>query len=228
MTKSSDQAKTAYLKRAFALNPVWQASDVMELRSRALKRKRLNKAKDVARDKNSQSREAARNQITRMQKQFWKLPMDDLRRQLEAMSAQSLPEFTPVINRLKTTAMARGEFPRLAQETWMDNDLFNAFKAAVVLPPTEASMHRERFTSRIRNKQHLKAVKTSVKQLQLKYPILYTLERDWFQTLMKQRMQSSRGGEGGGFSLPEMEWPIVIGVVIIVRILVRAIMLSGN
>ena len=127
MTAISD-AQARYLKQALDLNPVWRAADVIELRARALRRTRLDRPQIQADSVDvSQLRRAAKQQIAQLQTDFWKMPLDALKRQLETLDLQRLPELTPVVSRLRTAAACRVEFQKLAQAPWMDSQLFDAF-----------------------------------------------------------------------------------------------------
>ncbi len=175
---SSETSANRYLRLAFQLNPMWQAEQLMDLRSRALRLPRLDKEQAVAgagHDDMMALKIAARQQIQAIQSNFWKLPLDSLQQQLANIDVRRLPELAPVVERLRTTAACRAQFPPLSQESWMDPKLFNAFKTAVVLPPAEAGHIREFFLSRIGDKHQLKGLKKAAQMLEAKYPVLY----DW-------------------------------------------------
>ncbi|MDX1925053.1 MAG: hypothetical protein SFV81_00965 [Pirellulaceae bacterium] len=178
-------------------------------------------------------RQAAKGQIAILQREFWKLPLPDLKRQLESLDIRKLPELAPVVNRLRTAAACRGEFPRLMQESWMDSKLFEAFKTAVVLPPVDAGMVRERFLSRVTDKNHLKKLQTAVKKIESEFPVLYALEADWFQTLKGfkiQKLESEFGGGGGSvaFDWSGMGWPLWLVIFVIIRGLIKLISMAGQ
>lgn len=231
MTAISD-LQARYLKRALQLNPVWRAADVIELRSRALGLARLDRPQsevdsvDVAR-----LRQAAKEQIAHVQTNFWKIPLESLKRTLEFIDVQRLPELAPVVNRLRTAAACRGEFPRLSQAAWMDSALFEAFKTAVVLPPADAGAVRERFLNRIEDKRQLKRIKTAVSRIESEYPILFALERDWFHTLKNYKLHRAPvmdGASGASFEMPEIGWPAWIGIFILIRVILRFLIWSSS
>ena len=178
-------------------------------------------------------RQAAKTQIASVQREFWKLPLADLKRQLESLDVRKLPELAPVVNRLRTAAACRGEFPRLMQESWMDTKLFEAFKTAVVLPPVDAGTVRERFLSRITEKNQLKKIQTAVKKIEADFPVLYALERDWFQTLKGYKVQKTESEYAGGggsvdFDWSGMGWPLWLVIFFIIRVLLKLVSMSGQ
>ena len=234
---AADSSTQRYLRSVFQLNPVWKAESVIALRSRALKIARLDNKTEVEEGQGDVTvlREAAKTQIATIQSQFWKMPLDQLKRQLEGVDVKRLPDLTPVVRRLRTAAACRAEFPRLLQEKWMGRRLLDAFKAAVVLPPSEAGFVRERFLARITDKQQLKKIKNAVQRIESDYPVLYALERDWFETLKKFKIlhyevgDAYEGGGSGGidFDFSALTWPVVIGLFIVLRVILR-ILASGN
>jgi hypothetical protein len=231
---TTPESHQRYLKHAFQLNPVWRAADVIDLRARALKKTRLdnNRSKEELANVGV-LRQAAKAQIATLQREFWKLPLTDLKRQLESLDVRKLPELAPVVNRLRTAAACRGEFPRLMQESWMDAKLFEAFKTAVVLPPVDAGAVRERFLSRVTNKNQLKKLQAAVKKMATEFPVLYALEADWFQTIKGfklQKVESEFAGVGGSadFDWSGMGWPVWLLIFIVIRVLIRVVSMSGQ
>ncbi|MCC6511230.1 MAG: hypothetical protein IT423_19165 [Pirellulaceae bacterium] len=210
---------------------MWQASQLIDLRARALRLQRLDKKAQGNDVDIATARQVAKQQIAEIQTSFWKLPLDALKRSLEMIDVRRLPELAPVVGRLRTAAACRAEFPKLSQESWMDLKLFEAFKTAVVLPPADAGYVRESFLARIGDKQHLKKIKHAVRKLQAEHPILYALEHDWFQTLANHKIRyvpSADGSSGISFSLPEMGWPLWLLVFFLIRALLRLISMSGG
>jgi hypothetical protein len=210
MTTSSTKDVIPYLKSAMRLNPVWNSAELLELRRKQLDLRRLDTVQLPNLQEVGAKRDVVRKQIAQVQSEFWGLPLDQLQRALGAIDVKSVPEFAPVVTRLRTAAACRGEFPRLAQLPGMDLPLFNAFKSAVVLPPAEAGRVRDRFVRSIQDKKRLKEVQKAAKLVQSKYPILFALERDWFATISKLKGTSQIASRevdsgGGGFSF-EMPW----------------------
>ena len=231
---TTPESHQRYLKYAFQLNPVWRAADVIDLRARALKKTRFDKSGSKAELADvGKLRQVAKTQIASVQREFWKLPLADLKRQLESLDVRKLPELAPVVNRLRTAAACRGEFPRLMQEGWMDAKLFEAFKTAVVLPPVDAGSVRERFLSRVTEKTHLKKIQNAVKKIEADFPVLFALERDWFQTLKGfkiRRVESEYEGMGGSvdFDWSGMGWPLWLVIFIVIRVVLRVMSMSGQ
>ena len=231
-TTTPEAGRQRYVRRALQMNPMWQSAELVDWRAKALGRSRLDRHELEAKaDGNiSALRAAVRGQIARVQAEFWQLPLSDLKRRLDALDTSPLPDLAPVVNRLKTAAAARGTFPQLAQEKWMQMPLFNAFKKAVVLPPAEAAHVRERFLSRITDKKELKQMQTAIDRMQAQYPLLYALERDWFQTIKKFKVRST-GGESVSVSfsgLADIGWPGMLLTVIAIRVLFRILRMMGE
>ncbi len=92
-----------------------------------------------------------------------------------------------------------------------------------MLPPAEAALHKEEFIRKVRGRQQLKVVRRTVQLIERDHPLLYDLEKDWFETLGKlkarrTKAQPVRSGTG------EVEWSyysplVVFGVIVMVRIL---------
>ncbi len=233
MTTTPD-AYRKYLTRAFELNPCWRAGELIDLRARALKLRRLDQMESKHDPEAlSKLRSGAKQQIARLQAEFWKLPMNELKHQLESLDVRSLPDLAAVVKRLKIVAACRGEFPKLSQESWMDRELFQAFKNAIVMPPAEAGYARERFLARIKDKRQLSRVKAAVRRLQTEFPVLFALESDWFATVAKYKLhRASAGNEDnsgqGGFELPGIGWPAWLIIFVILRVLANLMMSSGH
>ncbi len=228
-------AASRYLRRALVLNPVWESGTICDLRSRALKRPRLDRTEQTS--TNEVEVAAARSTATRVidnvQKQFWKLPIDDLNSQLSSIRVDVLPELEPVINRLRNMAKQRPEFPRVSQEPWMTPELFQALKKSAVLPPTEAGYVRERFLRKIENKKELRKIQRAASEIESAYPGLYDLQRDWFGTLRKQKsvaksVDPEYGSGGIEFSVPDFTWPAWLVVFIIIRFILAFMRSSGG
>lgn len=230
-----DQATARYLKRALALNPVWESAAVCDLRSRAFKKPRLDRTTDSDTNQNAivRARKSANTTLQRLQSEFWKLPIDELNTQLSSIEVELLPELQPVINRMRKIAEHRSDFPPLSQESWMVPELFQALKKSAVLPPTEAGYVRERFLRRIKSRQQLRRIKTAAKRLESAYPALYEIQRDWFQTLQKQKgvtktVDPEYGSGGVEFSMPEFGWPAWLILFIVLRAIVAAMRMAGS
>ncbi len=190
----ADTPTTKYLRRVAELNPMWRSADLVDLRSRAFQITRQDKAKTTEAYSGDiqQLRTAYRDFLHRIQAQFWQMPQPMLLQQLDSIDTQHLPELVPIIQRLRTVAAARGEFPKLAQEKWMIAPLFQAFKTAVVLPQSDAGLVRERFTGSIPNKKELAAIRKAADLIQQHYPHLYALESDFFETLRKVTLRKPK------------------------------------
>ena len=233
-TSDGDRRRTKYLRHAFAMNPMWQAKEVLQLRRKALGLSRAagdDRTEDEA-ERRAKS-QAIRQHIRQLQNHFWTMPLDQLQRSLREIDVQKMPELTPVVRRLRTAAACRGEFPKLAAAKGMDLPLFNAFRKIVVLPPSEAGYIREQFIQSLGDRNRVKDVRRAIRIIDSDYSILYGLERDWFATLQglkRPRAAGEAGAQsgGGGFELPEISWVGWIVIFIAIRAVLRLIMSAGG
>ncbi|MCA9128101.1 MAG: hypothetical protein KDB22_13495 [Planctomycetales bacterium] len=231
---STNEAVRNYLQRAFSMNPVWQAANLIDLRSRAVRSQRLDAQQaDVDLERVARLRQRARKQISQIQTEFWKQPLDQLLKQVDSVGVDQLPELLPTLNRLRNAARCRADFPKMAQAPWMDMQLFNAFKEAVVLPPSEAGQVKERFLSRIRSRAKLKRIQKAAAMMATEFPVLYAMEQDWFTTLKKTKLRQSSDEYSGStfessFDWAELSWPTWIVIMIVIRALLRLLAQSGQ
>jgi hypothetical protein len=230
---NNSTSAAAYLKQVAELNPMWRSSDLIDLRASHFNTPRLDGSKSTTAETGdlNELRSAYKEYLNRIQAQFWQMPQPVLIQQLASIDTSRLPELVPVLDRLKTVANCRAEFPKLAQEPWMTWPLFHAFKTAVVLPQTEAGIVRERFTGSIPDKKELTRIRKAVANIEQQYPILYALERNFFQTLIKlelnttvpKQTKSIRQDDGdGGFG-----WVIILICFIIIKVL-AAVFTAGS
>lgn len=230
-TKAEQQAarRKQYLMQFFAMHPMWQAQQMLELRNRALGLESAVQKKNASSSRSfaemAQLRDRVREQIASVQQEFWSMPLDQLKRRLQGIPIKELPEFRPAVVRLRTTAAARGHFPSLAQSKSMDMKLFRAFKTAVVLPPAEAGFQREKFIQSIKDKKRLKKVRRAVEFIREENELLYNLEKDWFETILTMKLRkntaAARQRSTFSFALPEFGWGTWFVVLTILRIVLR-------
>lgn len=198
-----------YLKQVNQFNPMFQSAELVELRANQFQivRQDQPKSSELTGDDLQQLRDSYKKFLNRIQAQFWQLPQPSLVQQLGTIDSSRLPELVPVLDRLKTVANCRSEFPKLAQEPWMIGPLFHAFKTAVVLPQAEAGVVRERFTSSIPHRRELAAIRYAVKNIEQYYPVLFALERNFFQTLLKLELPANRAASLQPPTQQTSTWP---------------------
>ncbi|MEZ6069417.1 MAG: hypothetical protein R3C10_03890 [Pirellulales bacterium] len=118
-------------------------------------------------------------------------------------------------------------FAQMVQERRADLPLVRAFKSAVVAATGEAGFAKERFLQSIHQRSRLRNVQRAVRTIRDKYPTLYALERDWFETLlrMKKPAAASVGDETPATQRPffdlQFSWWWVFPTMFIVRMLLR-------
>ena len=219
-----------YLRLAFQKNPMWESEQLLDLR-----RKTFRIAKAVAEPKVTmdpqagKKRDAMRRAVDKIQHEFWTLPLEELQRKVSAIDIKEAPDVAGVVKRLRTAAMCRSEFPKLASAKGMHLPLFHAFKTAVVLPPSEAGYVREQFLRSIEDRKQLKTIKRSIGIIQKEYPVLYALEKDWFKTIRetkappRERAEQGSLFEGADFSGAGVvfSWPFIFFLLMLFRVLAR-------
>lgn len=179
------------------MNPIFESGECLALRRSLLRKEQFNGVDTIDADNRDRQRDALRDQIQLIQREFWKLPLDRLEEMIQALDAANFPELRPIVNRLRTVAESRVEFPKLGQFQGMDMGLFNAFKAIVVLPPGDAVRARSQFVRSIQDKKRLKSVQNGVFLIQKEFPQLMELEKDWFTSLSKMTSGSLQAGTAG-------------------------------
>lgn len=207
-----------YLQTTLRMNPMFESGELLTLRRTLLQKERLDHEESVVTGDRRNQRDALRTQVRMVQRDFWKLPLDQLEPMLNGMDTKNFPELGPVVHRLRTVATSRGDFPKLAQTPGMHMGLFNAFKVIVVLPPGDAVRVKSQFARSIQDKKHLKEIQKGVALIGTEFPHLMELEKDWFNTLSKMTrvnaaaqsnatgMEAVRNALGSIFELPWYTW----------------------
>jgi hypothetical protein len=217
-----------YFSRMLQMNPLSDPAGVLALRRTALGLPAaVREEQGGSLMASAEQRAAALAELDRLRREFWTLPLEQLQRALEAINVKRLPDLRPLVTRLRTVAACRGEFPRLAASAGNCLPLFHAFKTAVVLPPGEAGPHKDQFIRTVRDRQQIKAVRQLVERIRSDYPVLFQLEKDWFETLLKLKPRQVKT-ESMTFSTGESEWgsfgPVaVFAAIILLRILLSAL-----
>jgi hypothetical protein len=179
-----------YLSRMLGLNPLYDPAGALALRRKALGLQAAVRDEPAGKGTaTADQRAAALAELDRLRREFWALPLDQLQKALESIDVKRLPDLRPLVTRLRTVAACRGEFPRLASSAGKCLPLFHAFKTAVVLPPGEAGPHKEQFIRGVRERKQLKAIRQMVQKIQTEHPVLFQLEKDWFETLLKLKLR---------------------------------------
>jgi hypothetical protein len=223
-------AVTQYLSAMFALNPVYASADILARRRTALKlqvaRDRVDKTPQVQIDPQNLAakREQLSNLIKTLQAEFWTMPQETLVAQLDTVNLRQFPDFRPLLTRLKIAAACRKEIQHLLARKDTDTHMVSAFRAAIILPPDKAAGSRERFLRSIETKEKMKLVTSTVKIIKHEYPILYDLEKDWFNNIQKMKSLPSREAtpsfSGWSINLEDYGWLIGIMAFIFIRALI--------
>lgn len=228
-TKSSQPRKVSrsYLRRVLRLNPLVAPQAVLDTRREALGLKPVRGARPqvVANPRTQAQRQKVIAYVAKMQDDFWTLPLEQLRKSIDAIDVREFPELRPTVARMRMVAACRSEIPKLTTLPNADIGLVHAFKSAVVQPAKDAGPIRERFLQSVRDVGRWKKIRNMVKAIRKQYPAIYQLERDWFETILKLKkpVAVSHSGEeayGGGEFEFEIPWRLlIIGGIVIIRIL---------
>lgn len=228
----TDPEARRYFSRMLQMNPLHDPAGVLAVRRRALGLKAaVDDGPLVSAAPTGQLRAAALEELDRLRREFWTLPLQPLQSALEGIDVKRLPDLVPLVTRLRTVAACRSAFPQLASTPGIHLPLFHAFKTAVVLPPGEAGPHKEKFIRSIKDKEQLKRTRQTVQKIRQEYPVLFQLESDWFETLSKikkPRAKSVSREEPEYVFESETNWGalspgIIVAIVILLRILLAAL-----
>jgi hypothetical protein len=216
-----------YFRRMLEMNPLYDPSGVLALRRKSLGLTAAVREEAFSAAATGQQRAAVLEELDRLRREFWTLPLDQLQKSLESINVKRLPDLRPLVNRLRMVAACRGEFPRLASSMTGCLPLVHAFKSAVVLPPAEAGMHKEQFIRSVKDKRQVKQVKQAAQKIKSEFPLLYDLEKDWFETLMKLKAryatESAFSNAGGSIEWESLGPGVVFAIIILLRFLLMAL-----
>jgi hypothetical protein len=222
----TDPEARHYFGQILQLNPLYDPAGVLALRRKTLGLPAAVREEAFQGAATSQQRATVMAALDRIRREFWTLSLSQLQTTLEAINVERLPELRPLVARLRTVAACRGEFPRLASSVTGALPLFHAFKSAVVLPPAEAARHKEEFIRKVRDRQQVKLVRRTVRSIEREHPMLYELEKDWFETLSKLKVRRSKASKAEGVPsrTGDVEWSyfspaLAFAVIVMIRIL---------
>jgi hypothetical protein len=222
--RSSEQ-KTAYLKKVFSLNPVYDAAKMVELRSVycGLSAETPTSTNPVDLD---ERKRRIKKRLESIRASFWNSTAPQLRKELDALHARDFPELKIGVDRLKTLTLYREDIQALAKHPLKEINLYNTFRRVVMLPPRKAAAVKQKYLRDLAHSDVKSKVEKMVKMIQKEYPQLYEIESSWFQQI--SRIKSRRVAESGstnsdGFEFPIPGWMIGIVVVMIIRFLMMAL-----
>jgi len=188
---TSDAEIARYLTGILKMDPLVDPAGVLAVRRRALGLKAISEVEQENAHRQMELRRQGREFLKKLQGVFWTLPLDELHRLIDSFQVDQLPELRPTMMRVKLVANCRAQFPQLVSMPGMDKDLFNAFRSAAVLPAAEAGRVRESFLRTLTTDARLKKAIHATRQIQSAFPQLYQLEKDWFETIMRTRIDTS-------------------------------------
>lgn len=210
----------AYLARTLRMNPLYEADQVIALRSRALRLK-SDKPQPANVADLGKRRTDALARIEAIRKECWSAPPEQLLSRLDSLELDGLPDVQAAANRLKVVANNRAKLPQLASHKHFDGEFFSCLKTVLAESPRETAVLREQVLASFRSGKLRKRGRRMIKLLESKLPEVYALESDWFSALLRQKTTSTDSAlapadssASDGMAIPAWAWWIVVFVVI--------------
>lgn len=182
-----------YMVQLLQMNPVHEGAAIIAVRSEALgltKKAVPQPAPTV--DDQKEDRRKLLDQLEALRKQFWTMPLDALNQQLGALNGQGFADLEAAVKRLRIVAAHRARFPALAQHADFSGEIFSSLKEILTRSPRDTAVLREQVLSKFRNRSHRKSGRKMIALLKRELPAIYALEADWFDTLDRQKVQTSK------------------------------------
>jgi len=212
-----------YLQANLTANPVYDAGLII-----ARREKLLGRSSDEPAAPSNRQREARQAALTArldtIRSQFWSAPLSQLKEQLNRLPVSEFPDLDIAIARLKQVALCRPDFPRLAQHRRANKVLFNALKAVVVLPPSQAGATRERANRSLAKVQPQK-LRRMITMMKKEFPHLYQLEADWLKQV--GRLKKYAASTESALTGPILAIGGVVICIALVALLVGLVVSSG-
>ncbi len=241
-SKSTDEQRSInYLVQVLQRNPLEESASIIRGRNRLLgltKSVTSQSQPGVDLGKTRQQRERALQQVEQLRKIVWTAPLEQLRGELDAVSANRFPDIQATVKRLSTLVAQRSQFPSLVEHPHFDADFFSTLKEVLASPPREVAILKERQIVAFGKRKKRRRGKKMLRLLKKEQPALYALEAAWLDSLTRQRnpviMVSSRSTpnkaaqstlqdendgleKSGGINIPW--WAIIFGLLILSKIL---------
>lgn len=230
-----DARRIRYLTRVLNLNPIFQASEIVQLRNKYLGLKSLPSASQMDGDNAEfeERRAVAVRTIERVREQFWQMPLEGLRSKLNGLKLNAFPDLKHAATRLAISAANRDAFPSLVQHKDFDSSLFAALKTVLVSSPRDVVSVKEKFRKRLRNKEDRRQAVRMVRLLESRTPEVYELEQDWLDSILRYRppktAKSANGGQSwSGFEFSFEGWGWVVWIAVILGFRVIRFMMSHS
>ena len=207
MTMASRQpdatAATAYLKRTLQMNPQFEGDAIIALRSQALGLKQPRSASERVDSGREQRRTEALRQLEQLRQECWTAPPDQLLSRLRKLNADDLPDVRQAAQRLEIVARNRPKLPQLASHKDFDGDFFSCLKQVLAASPRETNVLREQVLSSFRAGKLRKRGRRMIGLVKKELPELYSLEADWFESLLRQKGTVTADPGGANISVSE-------------------------
>ena len=174
-----------YLKRVLSLDPRVSAERIIASRAEVLG---LSESVVSLRHVRTGATAAnARAMINTVRRDFWTLPIDDLRSRLNAIDLAPYPELAVVVDRLKQAAEMRADFPRLAQALGGNSRLLDNLKRSITLPPRDLAGMKEAIMRALFRGEHTNEYKAAAKIIRIQFPNIYAFEQQWVDDILSAR-----------------------------------------
>lgn len=198
------EQRTQYLRDMLALNPLRQAEEIIQQRTRTwlvpAAAGDSNPAERSVGDLEEARRKGAA-QIAEIRQNFWQTELNTLHRQLKGLKVEQFPDLRHAASRLWIVAKHRDVFPRLAADPDFDGPFFRSFREVLVCSPREATELRERVRATLQTTVRVKRVRRMLRLLRESVPEVWTLEETWLESLCR-----APGRRGGPSSSGDRSW----------------------
>lgn len=181
-----------YMVQLLQMNPVHEGAAIIAVRNDALGlTKKAPPQPAVPVDVQKEDRRKLLDQLEALRRQFWTMPLDALNQQLSALDGQGFADLEAAVKRLRIVAAHRAKFPALAQHADFSGEIFSSLKEILTRSPRDTAVLREQVLAKFRNRSHRKSGRKMIALLKRELPAIYALEADWFDTLDRQKVQTS-------------------------------------
>lgn len=224
MTEYTASQKRKYLARVLRLNPVHQSTKIIQLRNQLLGKTPAVEAFDQ--EKIAARRDRAVQQIEEIRNQMWRQHPKRLTEMLGSIDIRQLPELKSAIEKLRLVIRNHAAITKLTRHPDQHINLTNTLKRVVMLPPRDSGSVKESYLRQIIESPDLKDIQKNVDLLQQKFPHIYAMESDWFESIQSlkrrktyrqnERQDNSYESAGSDFEIPG--WLIWVFFVIVFRV----------
>lgn len=196
---------SSYLQQVLAMNPVWQADEILSHR-RTTFALPCNAPDNPAHRKADQEHsigagdrvtaaqyDQLRNRLVQVQRSFFQMTEQQLDQFFQEVPETKYPEFAATLQRLKATRSQRSVLEQLYEQPDLDKELIKTLGLTLVQPRSQAGYFRERYIQSLRNRSATKRAKKTAIEIRDKHPQLFEMQSDWLTTILNQKRHSGHG-----------------------------------